>query len=121
MMEALRARVRRMRETALVRAWEYRQRDSSKGVWFRLRRVFVDAATAWVIDEAEADLLESGGRTPLPVGRELDPSKRLFFLTDKELHALSTRRQIPVRLGAELLQARSVVLTAFPLIEKKAQ
>jgi hypothetical protein len=31
---------------ALIRAWEYRQRAYSKGVWFRLRRALVGAAEA---------------------------------------------------------------------------
>ena len=114
MSASLQERARHAHERALVRAWEYRQRHHSKGVWFRLRRVLVDAATAWVIDEADADRLAGGGHAPLPVGRELVPEKRMFFVPAEELQALSTRRQIPVRLGIELLQARSVVLVAFP-------
>jgi hypothetical protein len=35
----------------------------------------VDAAEAWIIDEADADALEAHGRIPLPVGRELDPPR----------------------------------------------
>jgi hypothetical protein len=108
--EALRERVRRIHERTLIRAWEYRQRNHAKGVWYRFRRVLVDAAQAWVIGDLEADRLERDGRVPLPVGAELAPPKRLFFLTEQELVALSDRRMVPVRLCAELLQARNLAL-----------
>jgi hypothetical protein len=94
----------------LIRAWEYRQRNYSKGVWYRLRRALVDAAGVWLIDESDADRLESRGHVPLPVGRELFPPKRLFYIDERDLRDLSGPRQIPVRLSAELLQAPSVVL-----------
>jgi len=108
--EALHERVRRIRERSLVRTWEYRQREYSKGVWFRLRRVLVDAAQAWIIDELDADRLEAGGHFPLRIGRELAPPKRIFFLTEEELAATSDRRRVPVRLCSKLLQARTLAL-----------
>ena len=43
MTERLHERARRIHERALIRAWEYRQRNHSKGVWYRLRRLLVDA------------------------------------------------------------------------------
>ena len=110
MNEKLHERARRMRERAQVRAWEYRQREYSKGVWHRLRRVLVDAAEAWIIDECDADRLESQGHTPLPVGREFSPPKRLFSLSEADMKGLFHRRRIPVRLCAELLQAPSLAL-----------
>ena len=75
------ARVRHMREQSIIRAWEYRQRSSSKGVWHRFRRILVNAAEAWIIGEADADMLE----------------------------AVLQRKQVPVRLHGELLLARSMV------------
>ncbi len=114
MSDLLRQRARRIREQALIRAWEYRQRHTSHGVWHRLRRVLVDAAEAWVISEEDADRLESRGHAPLPVGRELEPPKRIFFVTKDELSTLSDRRQVPVRLSRELLLARSVALVGHP-------
>jgi hypothetical protein len=112
--DELAARARRICEHSVVREWEYRQRNFSKGVWYRFRRLLVDAAEAWVIDEAAADELEARGHLPHPVGRELEPPKRLFFLTVKELEALSRRRQVPLRLQSELLLARSLVFLALP-------
>ena len=110
MNEKLQARARRAREQSLIRAWEYRQRTSSKGVWHRFRRVLVDAAEAWIIGEADADALELRGHVPHPVGHELAPPKRIFLLTREELDAVPLGRQVPVRLHGELLLARSLVL-----------
>ena len=98
MSDLLRQRARRMRERALIRAWEYRQRHTSHGVWHRLRRALVDAAQAWIIGEGDADRLESRGHALLPVGRELEPPKRIFFVTEDELSMLSDHRRIPARL-----------------------
>lgn len=112
MNEAYRDRLRRIRERALVRTWEYRQRRYAKGAWYRLRRVLVDTAQAWIIEDRDADRLESEGRAPLPVGSEFAPPKRLFFLTETELSAISPRRRIPVRLSSELLQAGNLILIA---------
>ena len=110
MNERLHVRARRAREQSLIRAWEYRQRTSSKGVWHRFRRVLVDAAEAWIIAEDDADALETRGHVPHPVGHELAPAKRIFFLTREELDAVPLRRQVPVRLHSELLLTRSLVL-----------
>jgi hypothetical protein len=113
LIERLHERARRIHESALVRAWEYRQRHYSKGVWHRLRRLLVDAEQAWIIEETEADVLEKAGNTPHPVGLELAPSKRLFFLGEDELKKIRTRRQIPVRLNSDFLRARSIALVPF--------
>ena len=113
MNEKLHARARQIHERSLIRAWEYRQRSFSNGVWQRFRRVLVDAAEAWVIDEADADALEAHGRIPLSVGSELDPPKRLFFLSREELQAVANRRQVPVNLHGELLLARNLILVPF--------
>ncbi len=94
----------------MIRSWEYRQREHSNGVWYRLRRVLVDAEQVWVIDETEADRLETGGHKPHSVGRELSPHKRLFYVTPEELATITGCRQIAVRLDAEFLGARSMAL-----------
>lgn len=111
MTAAQRERVRRIRERAVIRGWEYRQREHAGGVWFRLRRVLVDAGRAFVISEADADQLEQHGALPLPVGRELSPAKRLFFVTPERLDKLAAR-ELPVRLTAEFLQATAIVLVS---------
>ncbi len=112
MNEALHQRARGIREQALIRSWEYRQRNHTKGVWYRFRRVLVDAAQAWIIEDRDADRLEREGRIPLPVGRELAPPKRLFLLTMEDLKSMSAPRQVPVRLCSELLLARNLALIA---------
>lgn len=110
MNQALHERVRRVRERELIRSWEYRQRHHAKGAWYRFRRVLVDAAQAWVLDGQDADRLERGGRIPLPIGQEFAPPLRVFFLTEEQLAAAPSRRRVPVRLCAELLQARNLAL-----------
>jgi len=119
--EKLHARVRHMREQSLIRAWEYRQRSSSKGVWHRFRRVLADAAEAWIIGEADAEMLEARGCLPHPVGREFDPPKRLFFLAAGDLETIIQRTQVPVRLQGELLLARSLVLIPHARREIRAE
>jgi hypothetical protein len=109
MTAAQRERARRIRERALIRAWEYRQRQHAGGVWFRLRRVLVDAARAFVITEADAHQLEQQGAEPLPVGRELSPAKRIFIVTSAQIETLAAR-EVPVRLTAEFLQATAIAL-----------
>lgn len=109
MTAAQQQRVRRIRERAVIRAWESRQRNHAGGVWFRLRRVLVDAARAFVIAEADADQLEQQGAQSLPVGRELAPAKRLYFVTPGQLETLAVR-EVPVRLTAEFLQATAIAL-----------
>ena len=107
----------RARERTLIRAWEYRQRDYARGVWYRLRRVLVDAAEAWIIGDDDGDRLERDGHVALPVGRELDPPIRLFFLSEAELTAVADRRKTSVRLSSELLHARNIALLAHQGIE----
>jgi hypothetical protein len=109
MIAAQRERVRRIRERAVIRAWEYRQRHHAGGVWFRLRRVLVDAARAFVLTDTDADHLERQGALALPVGRELSPAKRLLFVTPEQLETLAAR-EIPVRMTAEFLQATAIAL-----------
>jgi len=108
--ERLHERARRIRERLLVRAWEYRQRNYAKGVWHRLRRLLVDAAEVWIIDDIGAARLESAGHVPNPVGLELVPGKRVFLVDEIELNDIPGRRRIPVRMSADLLQARNLVL-----------
>jgi hypothetical protein len=110
--EALHERVRRLRERALIRSWEYRQRNHANGAWYRFRRVLVDAAQAWIIDDRDADRLESEGRIPLPIGSEFALPIRVFLLTEEQLAVAPSRRRVPVRLCAELLQARNLALIA---------
>jgi len=119
--EILHERARRARERALILAWEYRQRNYSKGVWYRLRRTLVDAAEAWVIDRLEADRLEAEGYVPLPIGRELEPPKRFFLLTEEELKKAPGRRKIPVRLSGDLLRAPSLVLLTHTSVRIREQ
>ncbi len=109
----LHERARQVRQRALVRAWDYRQRNLSGGVWFRLRRVLANAREALVIDEEDAHRLIARNHSPLEVGRHLHPEKLIFELSEAEAAQLASAKSIPLRLGPELLTARYLVLHPF--------
>ncbi|TVQ21595.1 MAG: hypothetical protein EA382_13355 [Spirochaetaceae bacterium] len=111
-LDRMRSRVAEINERAVVRAWEDRQRGAAAGVWQRLRRLLVDTDSAWVIGADAADRLEAEGHTPHPVGTQLEPPKRLFCVDPDRIGALPGASRIPVRLCAEFLQAREIVLIA---------
>lgn len=113
-MNTLSRRVKQIRERKIIRSWEYRQRNFSNGVWFRLKRILVDAAQAWAVDLKDADRLEADGFEPLPVGLELHPQKRIYFINPETLATLSTARSIPIRLDADLLQSQYIALVPHP-------
>jgi hypothetical protein len=111
--ESLKERAKRVNEARLVRAWEYRQRHHSKGVWFRLRRTLVDAECLWTISDEEANRLEAEGFEPLSVGRELFPPKRIFVTQPGDIARLVLSEQLPVRISTPFLAARNLVLLPF--------
>jgi hypothetical protein len=51
---------------------------------------------------------------PEPVGLEIEPPKRIFFLSAERLAAITERRPLRVGLGADLLHERCIVLLRFP-------
>jgi hypothetical protein len=113
MSELLQKRARAVRARVTVRAWEYRQRNHSKGVWFRLRRVLTYAAVAYAIPDKEADRLLSEGFIPEPVGAELEPAKRIFSLPSERIESIIEKREIAIRLGPELMAAHTIALKKF--------
>lgn len=106
----LRARAQRVRTRTAIRNWEYRQRAHAKGVWFRLRRLLAEAASAWSISEDEARRLIEEGYEPAAVGDELEPPKTLLLIPGERLQAISDRSPVPLRLGPELLAERTLAL-----------
>jgi hypothetical protein len=114
MREVLDRRVRQVRSRLALRDWEYRQRRHAAGVWFRLRRVLADASAAFEISESAARQLISEGHDAEPVGTELEPPKIMLFVPADRITRIPGAREIPVRLGPELLAARHLALTRFP-------
>ena len=113
MRESLHRRVQRVRSRALVRAWEYRQRKHSKGVWFRLRRVLADAESAFAIPCSEVEQLEAEGYNREPVGAEIEPQKVILFVPAARLEQIPERRRLRVALDAEFLASPCVALNRF--------
>ncbi len=75
-----------------------------------MRRVLADARSAWVVDDADLDTLPASACQEVPVGLELQPPKRILWVSTAALPALPSRRELAVRLSAELLAARNLVL-----------
>ncbi len=109
----LERRLRQLRSRALIRAWAFRQRDRSHGVWFRLRRVLADAREAWEIPEIEAQALIAEGNPAAPVGAELEPPRLIVFASRARVERIAGARELPVGLGADLLEAQALALTPF--------
>lgn len=109
----LQRRAREIRARAEIRKWEYRQRNHAKGVWFRLRRVLADAALAYGLNDEDMERLLAEGFGLEAVGGELQPIKRILFVPEARLQLISERREIPVRLGPELLGERNLALVRF--------
>lgn len=110
---SLERRVRQLRSRMVVRSWEYRQRGHARGVWFRLRRVLVDASAAYVIPCDEARKLIEEGHRAEPVGDEIEPPKLIVFVSAERVAQIASARAVPVRLSAELLAAACLALTPF--------
>lgn len=113
-MERLHRRARQIRANALVRRWEYRQRHHARGVWFRLRRLLADACSAWRLSEQDALQLTAEGYRPEPVGEQLEPRTVILFVPEERLFTLASRREVGLRLSAELLQSRFLALVRWP-------
>ena len=113
MIPALDSRLRQHRRRALVRAWEYRQRNHAHGVWFRLRRALAQAGAAAAISRDDAATLRVEGYEVEAVGAELDPPKMIVFAPADRVARLQSARPIEVRLSAALLSADCMALTPF--------
>ena len=113
MRDSLHARARKVRAQAAVRAWEYRQRKHSKGVWFRLRRVLADAEAAFAIPCSEVERLEEEGYRREPVGAEIEPQKVILFVPVERLEQISEKRRLQVALDTEFFAAPCVALSRF--------
>lgn len=107
-------RIRKMKQRLAVRAWEYRQRDTSKGVWDRLRALLALSEHALALDEAEVDALLRAGHAPHRVGAQLAPARRYFVLTPADASAIARSREIPLRLDTAFLAEPRVALVLFP-------
>jgi hypothetical protein len=113
MSQALDRRVRQYRSRMLIRAWDYRQRRHARGVWFRLRRLLAGARRAFVIDERDAQRLLGEGYGVEPVGREIEPPKTIVRVPADRAATLPSAREVPVKLGGDLLRAAHLALVPF--------
>lgn len=106
-------RIRKMKQRQAVRAWEYRQRRASKGVWDRLRAVLARSERAYALDEDAKAALRSLGVRPHPVGGELQPVREYYVLPATEGRRVASLPELQVGLGAAFLDAPRVALVYF--------
>lgn len=109
----LERRAQTVRSRAAVRCWEYRQRRHAKGTWFRFRRVLADAERAFIVSEDAARELLAEGYACQSVGAELAPAKIIVFVPKDRSDRLADKREISVRLSAEMLAATCLVLVPW--------
>jgi len=110
---ALERRVEEQRRRVMVRSWEYRQRHHARGAWFRLRRALADSSAVFEIPPEEADRLIAEGHRTEPVGEAFEPRKVILIVPADRMARVPGARPVPLRLGADLLQARHLALTPF--------
>lgn len=113
-MTSVERRLRQLRSRVLVRAWDFRQRHHSRGVWYRLRRVLADAREAYGISPRDAELLLAEGHAVEPVGAELAPARTIIFADADRVTRLASARPLVLSLNADLLAAECLALVRFP-------
>jgi hypothetical protein len=104
-----------------VRAWDYRQRHHSRGVWYRLRRALADASEAYAISPEDAHALLAERHTAEPVGAELAPARTIIFADAERIGRLSSARRLAPRLDADLLAVECLALVRFPDAQETRQ
>jgi hypothetical protein len=111
--DRLHARARAVRSRALVRAFEYRQRDLAGGVWVRLRLALSRIERAYVIDDEDASALAADGIVPLSAGLEIEPPLRIFVVSGARARALRSGAPIPLHMDTRLLRAGAIAVVEF--------
>jgi hypothetical protein len=105
--------VKAVRARALIRRWEYRQRNLAHGAWGRFRAALAHAREAYAIDDATASALVAEGFSADDRGRGLEPPRTIVWITAERAARLVDVRPIALRFDAELLAARCLALMPF--------
>ena len=113
MSAALEQRARQYRSRMLIRAWDYRQRNHARGVWYSLRRLLADTSHAYVVSSDDAALLRTEGFAVEAVGNAVEPPKTIVCAPQTRVANLVSAREVPVSLGGDLLSAECLVLVPF--------
>jgi hypothetical protein len=79
-----------------------------------LRRLLADASAAYAIPADEAHRLLEEGCSAEPVGADLQPPKVILVVPPERLREIDGARELPLRLGPELLAAAHLALVRFP-------
>jgi hypothetical protein len=107
-------RVKAVRARALIRRWEYRQRNLAHGAWGRFRAALAHASEAYAIDDATAAALLAEGFAVDERGRGLEPPRTIVWITAERAARLADARPLVLRLDAALLATQYLALVPFP-------
>lgn len=110
---ALERRLKSQQARVLVRSWDYRQRNHARGVWFDVRRLLTGMSAAYIVQADDVTTLTAEGYPLDPVGLGFDPPKSFVVVPAERAARIPLARQVPMRLGGDLLDARHLVLTPF--------
>jgi len=106
-------RVKAVRARAVVRRWQYRQRNLAQGAWDRFRSALAHARDAFAIDEATAAALIAEGCDVDDRGATLEPPRTMVWITVQRAATLVRARPLALRLDADLLGAQWLALVPF--------
>ncbi len=66
------------------------------------------------MSEQDALRLIAEGCAPDPVGDQLEPRTVILFVPEERLETIASRKEVGLRLGADLLQTRFLALARWP-------
>jgi hypothetical protein len=117
---SLARRVKEIRARALVRRWEFRQRNLAHGAWLRLRVALAMAKEAYAIDSITRRQLIDEGFPEDRRGQDLEPPRFIVWITPERVSSLTGARPQPLRLDAAMLASTELALVPFPGIDPLA-
>jgi hypothetical protein len=106
-------RLRSMRARAAIKRYEIRQIAHAGGVWFRLRRLLVDADRVLLVSPDQAARLLAEGFAAHAVGAEFEPAKTIIVVPPDLARRLPAAREVRPAMSAEILSAGCLVLVGF--------
>jgi hypothetical protein len=82
-------------------------------VWFGLRHLLTGMSAAYIVQADDVTTLMAEGYPLDPLGLGFDPPKSIVIVPAERIARIPLARQVTMRLGGDLLDARHVVLTPF--------
>ena len=106
-------RVKAVRARALVRRWEYRQRNLAHGAWMRYRLALAHAREAFAIDEPTLRALQQEGFQSDDTGAGFEPARSIVWITAERARCLEGARALVLQLDGAMRAAQYLALVPF--------